>query len=346
MLLLYAADLSQGGHARMRMEMIRDLGHRVVPFGFGRVGALHGRLSAEMAVRFQFGRAVSRLNDDLVSLARSHHPDVVWIDKGLLVRESTLFGIRSDVGSAFVHYNPDDPFGCHPWRVRLMWRTFVKAISSYDLHFVPRIENIDDYLACGAKQVVRIHRGYHPTLHRRLPTGAWRRPPYASKVCFPGAREQAREAQLSFLAEQGMPLTVWGRTWNSRRRIPSLQSHCILRTPVGEEYVRVINGAGICLNFLRRANRDRENSRTFEITACGAFLLGERNDEQLGLYEEGKEAEFFSCRNELLDKVRFYLADERARQRVADAGHARCLSSGYSYRQRLEEMLSRVKTLL
>src|SRR5829696_8072533 len=84
----------------------------------------------------------------------------------------------------------------------------------------------------------------------------------------------------------------------------------------------------------------QQTSRTFEIPACGAFMLAERTDEHLRLFEEGKEAAYFGSNEELLEKVRYYLDHEDERRRIASAGRKRCLDSGYSHHERLKYMLS------
>ena len=74
-------------------------------------------------------------------------------------------------------------------------------------------------------------------------------------------------------------------------------------------------------------------------------MLAERTREHLELFEEGKEAEFFSSNEELLDKVRFYLAHPQQRKRIAAAGRRRCLENGYSNQDRLKWMLEKVVSL-
>lgn len=92
-------------------------------------------------------------------------------------------------------------------------------------------------------------------------------------------------------------------------------------------------------------NLDRQTTRSVEIPACGSLLLGERTDEHLEMFEQGKEADFFSTDAELLEKCKYYLGHENERRAVAYAGHKRCVESGYSNQGRIESILRHIRLL-
>ena len=91
--------------------------------------------------------------------------------------------------------------------------------------------------------------------------------------------------------------------------------------------------------FLRKINRDLQTTRSIEIPACGGFMLAERTEEHQTLFEESKEADFFSTNEELLDKIRFYLANPDIRLKIALAGRERCEKSGYSHESTLSKII-------
>ena len=79
--------------------------------------------------------------------------------------------------------------------------------------------------------------------------------------------------------------------------------------------------------------------RTFEIPACGGFMLHERSGEVVGFFEERKEADYFDSAEELKDKIRFYLDKDDLRAKIARAGHERCATGGYLYSDRAKQIL-------
>jgi len=117
------------------------------------------------------------------------------------------------------------------------------------------------------------------------------------------------------------------------------------KSVVCEDYCTALSAASICLGLLSKLVPETTTTRSFEIPACGAFMLAERTKEHTELFDEGREAEFFSSRDELVEKVIYYLKHTQERQRIAAAGRQRCLKSGYSYQDRLKEILKEIESI-
>jgi spore maturation protein CgeB len=181
--------------------------------------------------------------------------------------------------------------------------------------------------------------GFDPAIHRPVPVNADERKRLGGPVGFIGQWEPDRARSLCSLARAGLVVRVWGYNWDRMRGVPP---RLVLENqPLwGNHYAKAICAFGINLCFLRKVNRDRQTSRSIEIPACGAFMLAERTDEHLRLFEESKEAEFFSDDRELLTKTRYFLEHPEERSKVAQAGYERCLTSGYSYPERLRRVLA------
>ncbi len=103
--------------------------------------------------------------------------------------------------------------------------------------------------------------------------------------------------------------------------------------------MKAINGMGIALHFLRRENRDEQDSRTFEIPACGAFMLAERSPKHEAFFRDGEEAVFFDSDDDLLEKVKYYLTRPEQTKQIAAAGRYRCIASGFDHHGRIQAML-------
>jgi spore maturation protein CgeB len=77
--------------------------------------------------------------------------------------------------------------------------------------------------------------------------------------------------------------------------------------------------------------------RNFEVPGCGGFLLTEPADDLERYYEPGREIAVFRGRDELIEQVRHYLANERERRLIAEAGYARTARE-HTYARRFEQI--------
>lgn len=99
----------------------------------------------------------------------------------------------------------------------------------------------------------------------------------------------------------------------------------------------------ICLNLVHGDIETGLNSRHFEITACGGFMLTYPTPELGSCFEIGKECDVFHSEAELLDKIAYYLSHSGERREIAAAGQRRTLS-GHLYSHRITKLVELLHT--
>jgi spore maturation protein CgeB len=101
---------------------------------------------------------------------------------------------------------------------------------------------------------------------------------------------------------------------------------------------RVLARAGIAINrHIAAAEGYANNMRLFEATGVGAMLLTEQAPNLDRLFEPGREVVAYDGVDDLIDKLRHYLADADARRAIARAGQERTLAE-HGYQARMQEL--------
>ncbi len=247
---------------------------------------------------------------------------------------------RSNPAALLVTYSPDDMMNPDNQSA-----AYLESIPLFDLHVTTKSYNVPELLERGARDAMFVDNAFDPATHRPVQLDEADKRTYSAEVGFIGGFEEDRATEMTYLAENGIPLTVWGYQWD---RMPDRPERMRVsdRRVDGDEYAKAICGTKINLGFLRKVNRDLQTTRSIEIPACGAFMLAERTEEHLGLFEEAQEAEYFSSREELLQKCRYYLEHDEERERIARSGRARCLRDDYSNAGRLRRVLNHLQPLM
>ena len=342
--MMYVGQLRPGSTSAHRARAVRELGIDVVAVETHpeSVRIREAAFVERVRKRLLGPRDHAGANRAMLEAAQQRAFDVVWVDRGTTVERRTLAELRTTCPDVrLVHYNPDDPFGEYGMGE---FRRFMKAIPEYDVHLVPRKPNVAEYLSSGARRVEQIvpFWGYDAETHRPLAVDDEGRRRLGGPVGFIGMAEKERAASITRLAREGISVKVWGNRWSAF--LDGEMARAVVAGPAqfGEAYSKIIAAFDINLAFLRKQNRDEHTSRSVELPAAGAFMLAERSDEHLQLFDEGREAEFFGSDDELVDKVRYYGERPDERARIAAAGRQRGLRDGYDNRSVMREMLSRV----
>jgi hypothetical protein len=303
---------------------------------------------AEFQNRTLWGPDVVALNADLLKAVKEFQPDVLFVYRATHIFPRTLQKIKQTFPETkLVQYCNDDPFS--PKANKIHWRHLKCAIHLYDINFVYRHHNIEDFRKLGAKRV-ELLRSYY-IAERNFPMEIQQEDQrFICDVVFAGHYEaDFRVDYLESIMRAGFQLNLFGGGWENARTaiLPSSPLHRLypIAPVVDADYRKALSGAKIALCFFSKLNRDTYTRRNFEIPATGAFMLSEYSDDLATLFEEGKEAEFFRSKEEMLDKISYFLSHDVERREIARRGRERVMRDCPDVVTRMKQMLGSIRKI-
>jgi hypothetical protein len=290
------------------------------------------RLAAKATLRL----AIGHYNRAILAQATRIRPSVMLTVKGLYIQPETIRALRQ-LNIRTVNFYPDYKFE---------YPGFDEAwLLDYDLVATTKSFQVD-YLAArmGADRVAMVHHGYVPDLHRRrVPAGEV--PNYLWDIAYVGNASVNKLAWLSEVA-RALPdasMIVVGNDWQRLAAGTPLERFVLGYPLVGDHFARVAEHSRINLAVhygdagSAHGWEDKVSTRTFEIPACGGFMLHIDNDEVRTLYEPGREIDTFEDVEDLIAKARHWLQNDDDRRVAAERGHARAVPA-YSLEARAREL--------
>jgi spore maturation protein CgeB len=325
-------------HELAWLKALRDLGIRADLFDTH--SYFPQNLAGRIEQRYLLGPHIGKVNRMVIERVKEMRPDVAHFYQGHHYTANTIAQIA---GAAFVSGSHcDDPFARQDLRE---YRLLTKALPKYDGYHVFRESNVAEAAAFGIKRVRVLMMYYIPWMHYPCSLNAQDQQEFGSDVVFAGHMEpDLRVESLTNAVRAGLKCRIFGGTAEWKSALPRDVYTAV--KPIfyarGADYRRVLSASKIATCFFSRWNRDQYTTRSWEIPACGAFLLSERTPAMQEFYREGKEAEFFDGPEEFMDKVKFYLNKDAARKRIAAAGYARVIASGNDIYSRMRQWLADV----
>jgi spore maturation protein CgeB len=289
-----------------------------------------------------FPKDLSNANKNIIKKIKKFRPDILWLDKSITITANTLSSVREICKKIkIIGYSPD-----YMSRFVNTSHFFNKSLKYYDAFFTTKSYGVKEIKKLGAKKVFFVNNSFDSYTHKKIYLTNKQKSEFYSPVGFIGTWEKQRAEYIYEIAASGFLVKWWGSVSNRHLLLEKFYSHPNLvkyNYPlIDKKYTKALNSFDIALCFLRKDNKDLQTTRSVEIPACGSFMLAERTEEHLKLFQEGKEAEFFSSKNELLGKIRYYLKNPKERIRIAEAGKKRCKISGYSNYKVIYKMIKLV----
>ncbi|MEI7451744.1 MAG: glycosyltransferase [Candidatus Falkowbacteria bacterium] len=284
---------------------------------------------------FRIGPLIGKINKDLIIKVLAVKPDLVFIYRGTHILPNTVKIIK-DLGITVFAYNNDDPFSeKYPF---YFWRHFLAGTFLYDHIFVYRQKNIEDYKKINYKKV-SILRSYY-IKNDNFNVSSLPSDKYKCDVIFIGHFEDdGRDEYIKMLLDANIDLKLFGPEWEKSKHYKYFIKKLGSISSLKDDYNLAINSAEIALVFLSSLNNDTYTRRVFEIIAAKVFMLSVYSDDLNGLFTENKEAVYFRSKDDLLNKVRFYLANPELRKNIAQAGYQRLMVDGHEVDDRVKEII-------
>ena len=169
-------------------------------------------------------------------------------------------------------------------------------VALIDVHISPRKHLSSVYKKLGANTFIETD-WYYKSL-RTSPSNK------IHDISFCGAISSKRIQILKDIKIENS--VIVGNGWNNNNNsFPKNLKHLSI-----EKMNNIISASKISLNILTIANNDKTNFRNFEIPSQFSLQICERSDELESIFEEDKNIVFFDNKDELNDKIQYYLKND------------------------------------
>lgn len=134
-------------------------------------------------------------------------------------------------------------------------------------------------------------------------------------------------------------IDFWGYGW---RKLPE---NSLIRarhhgSAWGIDMYTILHNSKISINrHIDVAENYANNMRLYESTGVGTLLITDHKDNIGDLFKVGEEIVTYRTKEELLDKIKYYLTHEEERARIARAGQQRTLRD-HTYAMRMKELVA------
>jgi spore maturation protein CgeB len=312
MRILVAGSYYPDSFAKNIAEGFETTGHAVLRFEIAPAsGLLNLRWNRPwIALQKAFPSIEIRSQRQVVRAIKDFQPDLVVIVSGKFLPE-IVREMRRASGAKLAAWFPD--------ALTSLGRQYLLA-SDLDAWFFHDRYMVEWFRARLGLDAHYLPQGCNPRVHRRVELSEADRRRYGCDLCTASNMYYYRARMLEIFNDYDLKL--WGRNYPGwlvsplRARFPGVY--------VAEhEKAKAFNAAKIVLNTMHYAEIEGVNQRVFDATGCGAFLITDWNPALPELFEPEREVVTFRTRQELKEKVDYYLAHPEERQQIAGRGYAR-----------------------
>lgn len=296
------------------------------------------KLSSRLAERLLLPLMMGEFNAALLQHADQYKPEFLITTKGPYILPETLRKFRK-IGIKTYNYYPDTSAFAHG-------KLIPQALPEYDCVFYTKpFWDADVRTRIHLRESTLLPHGYDPDVHKIHVLNDADKKDFGHDVVVIASYTAYKEHVLSGVLRllPDMDFCLWGHGWQVSKN-PAIRKRWARKPLAGTVYSKALQAAKINLALtsgvdVGSSQGDNVTTRSYQIPACGGFMLHPRNEEILQLYEEGKQVACYGDAEEAAGKIRYYLDHPEERESMALAAHQRCVPA-YSYDARMSTLLA------
>ena len=289
-------------------------------------------------------RSVSSLADELAAALDAFRPDVHLLYKGETLTPALIADVR-ERGVYTIQWHCDVDEDMPAWLTGLA--------LAHDAFFTQAGAMVPAFRALGVERAAWLSGAFDPTAHALGAITADDRTTYGSQVAFIGRLANhriydQRVAVVRRVLGEGLGLKWWGWPIPRKFRTAFARYGRVGRAyggeyVSGESFAKVARLAQVVLGYDTRPDLEKTiSSRTYWVCGCGGFCLTRHVEGMEAIFEPDREIVVFRDADEMIDKMRHYLAHDGQRAAIAAAGQRRVLDQ-YTYARRFEQMFATLR---
>ena len=274
---------------------------------------------------FKYGKAI--MNKKVLNLIKKENPDIIlfaFFNDEIYIE--TLFNLKKIKAKTVIISCDED----------LKYENYYKFISLFFDYKIASQEMVKlDYEKDKHKNVF-FHKDYNT--YKLKPINIEKK----YDVTFIGRPKADRAEMLSFLVKNKIKLALFGWDWYN---YPDLKD--VYKGPLNsEDYNKVLNETKINLCFTKSGYEEEKNlynwkGKAFEVPQTKSFQLIEYFHLINSFFKNKKETDTFKNKEELLEKVKYYLKNEKEREKIAENSYKK-INHSYNREEDLKIIFTKI----
>ena len=279
---------------------------------------------------------ISNFNKSMIQVAKLNADlNFVFIEKGWYIYPSTLKKIKNLCPLAkIIYFSNDNMILTHNNNF------FINKIFKLGIFDKINLINIPYYKKFTKIYNSNIHftdKAYSEKIHFKKFNYSQK---YKYDISFIGSCTLDRVKLLTALEREGFKINIWGYGWESYANQFKRKNTFKGGEVFNNKYRNIMASSRINLSFLRKINYDTQTSRSIEIPAAGGLILTEYSSTHKRIYGNLSKYILFKNRKDLIDKIKFYLKNEKFRKKITYTVQNKIIKKIKSYEKKIDDILN------